>query len=70
MFQASTPLCFSVYADFKTQDGFAGPKRFRGFRETGPRPLTRYGEIKWRHALALCSNELQETTCFITRHGI
>ena len=50
------PLCFS---DFKTKDGFAGRKRFRGFRETGPSPLTRYGEIKWRHALALCSNELQ-----------
>ena len=34
VFQAYTPLYLEIKS---TKNGFAGPKGFRGFRETGPR---------------------------------
>ena len=37
--QSFMPVHFFVFKIRTIENGFAGPKRFRGFRETGPWPL-------------------------------
>ena len=40
--QSFTPIHFFVFKIRTIENGFADPKRFRDFRETGPRVVTRY----------------------------
>ena len=41
---------FSVFRYRLSKNGFTGPKRFRGFRETGPRGLV----VELAHVLVFC----------------